>query len=697
MTGTSMAIAIAGVGLLIASVVSGASISPLLPLATLLLAGVLYQSRSASTYVRALIGLVSVAHVVLAGSYLAALLGWLPASDTPPSATMAVAASIFAAILLAGSRIPVIRTVTALTDPYFEAREPGVLRVWPFGSIRMQERWIGLGLVAVVIAMQFALVAISVRFSYWNRDWFNAIQNKDAAEFWRLLLTVWVFWVVIGVSMAIYQYVLRQILEIRWRTWLTQHYTRKWLDGSTHYRMQLLGGQTDNPDQRIQEDVRRFTSYTLQLTLGILSQVSSLVSFSVILWTISGDFTLPGTDIVVPGLLFWIALVYASLSTYVTHLIGRQLIPLNFQQEQFEADFRFGLARLREYGEQVALLEGEGAERQRLSGMFGRVIENFYALVKYNKRLIAFTSFYDYSSSVVPYVIAAPFYFAGRIPLGGMTQTAGAFSRVEGALSYFITIYQTLAEYKAVIDRLTSFEDAMERARATGAVRPGIERVRGASRDLAIENLTVHLPDGRSIVRVGELALQPGETALLTGPSGSGKSTLFRAIAGIWPFGTGLIRLPGGESLMLLPQRPYIPIGTLRGAVAYPALEGSHDDNAITAALEAAKLGHLKGLLNEERAWAQTLSLGEQQRVAVARALLAKPDWLLLDEATAALDEPTEAQVYRVLRENLPDTTVVSIGHRSTLAAFHERRIDMRPIEDGLFTPHDARQAVAAQ
>ncbi|HEX2136989.1 MAG TPA: SbmA/BacA-like family transporter, partial [Microvirga sp.] len=424
----SIIVGVLGLGVLAASLVGG-EVPVYLPLSSLALAGILYLARDVSTYLKLLIALVSAVHVVLAAMTTLAIAGVLPAAlvGEAPSLAMPVAATVFAGVLLAVSRIPVIRTIMALTDPYFEARDPGTLRIWPFGYVRAQERWIGLGLVAVVIALQFGLVAISVRFNYWNRDWFNAIQEKNADEFWRLLLTVWVFWVVVYVVVAIYQYVLQASLEIRWRSWLTDYYTARWLGQANHYRMSILGGQTDNPDQRIQEDVRKFTLTTLSFTLRLLSQVSTLVSFSVILWGISSDFTLPGTDIVVPGLLFWIALVYAAGATIVTHLIGRPLIGLNFQQERFEADFRFGLARLREYGEQVALLEGERSERQRLGGQFRRVIDNYYQIIAITKRLIAFTAFYENSNSVVPFVIAAPFYFAGRIALGVMTQVASAF------------------------------------------------------------------------------------------------------------------------------------------------------------------------------------------------------------------------------------------------------------------------------
>jgi putative ATP-binding cassette transporter len=694
---SSAAIAAFGLALLLGSL-AGAAIPVALPLATLVLAGILYLSQSVSTYLKLLIGLVSAVHVVMAAATAVAAYRLLPVDffSEAPSMAMPIAATVFAGLLLAISRIPVMREITHLTDPYFRSRDMGTLRIWPFGHIRAQERWIGLGLVTVVILLQFALVAISVRFNYWNRDWFDAIQAKNADEFWRLLLTVWVFWVIVYVVVAIYQYVLQASLEIRWRAWLTDYYTTRWLGGANHYRMSVVGGgEADNPDQRIQEDVRKFTQTTLLFTLRILSRVSTLVSFSVILWGISSDFTFPGTNVVVPGLLFWIALVYAVVATVLTHLIGRPLIRLNFQQERYEADFRFGLARLREYGEQVALLDGEDEERRRLGTKFGRVIDNYYQLIAVTKRLIAFTSFYETSNSVVPYVIAAPFYFAGRITLGVMSQVASAFGQVESALSFFVTFYQSLADYKAVIDRLTSFEAAIARGQAAEA-RKEYETVPGPGADLALRDLDLELPDGRPIVTAPDLALKAGAATLVAGPSGSGKSTLFRTIAGIWPFGRGRISIPQGASMMLLPQRPYIPQGTLKEAVFYPQAEAIYSDAEIVEALTAARLGHLIPRLNQDESWAQILSIGEQQRVAIARALLAKPDWLFLDEATAALDEPTEAAIYALLKERLPDTTIVSIGHRSTLAAFHDRRVEMRPAAEGVFTPTEV-QAVPAE
>ncbi|WP_407529311.1 ABC transporter ATP-binding protein/permease [Methylobacterium oryzisoli] len=575
-----------------------------------------------------------------------------------------------------------------LTYPYYVTREETEIRIWPFGTVRMQERWVALTMAVLVIGIEFAQVAINVRLSYFNRDWFNAIQNKDAAAFWSLLFWVFCFWATVYVASAIIQYVVQSFLRIRWRAWMTRHYVDRWLGRNNHYRMGLTGAQADNPDQRIADDIDQFTQTTQSLTISFLSAVSNLISFSVILWTISASFTVPGTDWHVPGFLVWGALIYSALVTWLTHLIGRPLIRLNFEQQRREADFRFSLARLREYGEQVALLSGGGAERASLRDRFGALIANFYAIVDRRKKLAAFTVSYQQANVVIPYILVAPYYFAGQIPLGVMTQTAGAFARVESTMSFFITFYVTLADYKAQVDRLTTFDAAMDRAEAmeTGsrlAVAPG----RGGA--LEIANLRLALPDGREVAAVHDLAFAPGETTLLTGPSGSGKSTLFRALAGIWPFGEGQVRTPEGARLMLLPQRPYLPMGTLRQAATYPDTADRHDDAAIREALESARLPHLASRLDEEAPWAQTLSLGEQQRIAIARALLAKPDWLFLDEATAALDEPTEAALYRMLRQRLPDTTLVSIGHRSTLEAFHQRRLTMATNDDGLFVPRD--------
>jgi putative ATP-binding cassette transporter len=471
--------------------------------------------------------------------------------------------------------------------------------------------------------------------------------------------------------------------------------------------MSLVGSETDNPDQRISEDVNRFIDGGLDgfggsqgygiysYSIELISTLSSLVAFAVVLWTLSENFTLPGTDIRVPGFLFWVALVYAIIGTLITHWIGRTLVGLFFEKQRVEANFRFSLARVREYSEQVALLAGERAEQSALGGRFSAIVRNYLDLVRRRKWLLAFIRFFGQISPIIPYIFAAPFYFAGKIQLGVMTQTAGSFSRVEGALNFFVTYYSSLATFKAVVNRLTSFAAAIERAKAMAASGPARMPAPAGELSVAMPGLGIALPDGRRIVEAGGLSYAAGESALLAGPSGSGKSTLFRAISGIWPFGEGRIHVPVGAEVMVVPQKPYIPIGTLRAAVSYPGGPDTYTDADIRSALADARIGFLADQLDREEIWSQRLSGGEQQRLAIARALLKKPEWLLLDESTSALDEKLEAELYRMLTQRLPKTTIVTIGHRSSLAAFHMRRLDMTENSAGQFTPRDVKAEAA--
>jgi putative ATP-binding cassette transporter len=660
-------------------------------LAGLLWAAAAWMSARISTFLRIFSGIFSVEYVVFGAVVLATRAGLWPESlaELSPPSSLPITVAVFGIIVWAISYVPVIRTIMGIADLYFDTREVGMVHIWPLRPMRVHESRMATLAVVTLVLINQAQVGISVRLSFFNRDWFNAIQDKNQELFWSLLFTVFLFWAAIYIASAIVEYVIQSGLTIRWRQWLTDHYVGDWLRDGTHYRMTLSGGNADNPDQRIAVDIASFIESTYGFSIRLLATVSSLVSFSIILWTISAAFTLPGTDIVIPGLLFWVALIYAGLGTLVTHWIGHRLVPLNFQQQRYEADFRFSLARLREYAEQVALLEGEKAERQLVMGRFGWVIGNFWQIVNLRKRLMAFTASYGQISPIIPYVIVAPFYFAGKVQLGTMSQTAGAFSNVEGALNFFVSYYVSLAEYRAVVDRLSTFDGAIRRARGLGRTPPmiGIEQAKGP--DVHIDDLTLKLPDGRTIMQDVDLDLKAGTTTLVTGPSGSGKSTLLRALSGIWPYGEGKVQVPQGASVMLLPQRPYIPMGTLRSAVTYPSVGGSFSDAAIREALVAAHLPALVDRLDEEENWNARLSGGEQQRVALARAFLAKPDWLFLDEATAALDEATERALYESMPQQLPATTIVSIGHRSTLHALHQRRVEMRPVPDGTFTPED--------
>ncbi len=395
-----------------------------------------------------------------------------------------------------------------------------------------------------------------------------------------------------------------------------------------------------------------------------------------------------------PGFLFWVALIYAAIGTWLTHLIGHPLVPLSFRRQRYEADFRFSLARLREYTEQIALLSGEDAEKRSLKTRFAAIMSNYFEIIACRKRLTAFTASYSQISPFIPYIVSAPFYFAGKITLGIMTQTANAFSNVNSALTFVVSYYVNLADYKSVLDRLTSFDASIEKAAnyqfraqpTPGSATPG---------NVSLAEVTLRLPDGRTIVEDANLDLVSEIPALFMGPSGSGKSTLFRAIAGIWPYGEGKIDLPPSAKVMLLPQRPYLPLGTLREALAYPATAERYDDATIRAAVEAAQLGHLMSKLDVEGMWQQQLSGGEQQRLSIVRALLEKPDWLFLDEATTAMDEPMEAAIYQTLREKLPKTTIVSIGHRATMEKYHTRRLEMQPAGAGMFTPKDGVKTAA--
>jgi vitamin B12/bleomycin/antimicrobial peptide transport system ATP-binding/permease protein len=702
----SIAVALFGIAALVQPILERNFAAADLGVVALLCALATYRSAGISSFLKIFVGIFSTETIVFGVTSLVGRAGLWPQSlaDYLPPESLSLTVAIFSILVYAVAQLPTVCQIMRIADRYFDAPDGGTARIWPLRPFTALERRIAVAMVVFLVVLNQAEVGITVRLSFFNRDLFDAIQHRDAATFWQQLLFVFTPWAFTYVAMTVVEYFTQSMLVIRWRRWLTDHFVSRWLTSHNHYLISLVAGQTDNPDQRISEDIFRFinggSDGSIQafglydFSILLISTVTTLVSFSILLWTLSESFTLPGTNIVLPGLLFWVALIYAAAGTLITHFIGRPLIQPYFQRQHMEADFRFSLARLREYTEQVALLGGERAEQNSLSASFGALVANYLDVIFRGMRLRVFTQTFGQLSPIIPFIFTAPFYFLGKIQLGVMTQTAQAFGRVSDSLTFFVNYYTFLAGFKSVVDRLNSFDAAIDQAQAL--VDAGPARVAAAGSDIVVDDLELALPDGRRIVDAKHLDFAAGESVVVSGPSGAGKSTLFRALSGLWPYGEGCIKRPDGADVMVIPPKPYIPIGTLRSAVTYPAVPGTYSDDDIRAALADAHLGALAGELDYEEVWSQRLSSGEQQRLAVVRALLRRPDWLLLDESTSAVEEKLEAELYAVLAKRLPKTTIVSIGHRSTLVPLHCRHLEMTP-QGNRFTLRDVAKADAAE
>ena len=564
-----------------------------------------------------------------------------------------------------------LRRTATLAAPYF----------------RSEEKWRARAMFVAVVALNLASVYMLVQLNEWNRVFYDALQNKDQAVFW-VQLGRFTYLALGLIFIAIARFYITQLLQLRWRAWMTRSYMTRWLANHTFYRLELAryalhdGTPPDNPDQRLQEDMQLFTDYSMTLSMGILNAVVTLVSFIGILWTLSGpfSFTLGGVAITIPGFMVWAALLYCVGGTVITHYIGRPLIGLNFRQQRFEADFRHHLVRVREYSEAIALDHGEPVERAQLDLRFRSVLKNYLALIRKQKNLIAFTSSFGQLAVVFPFLVAAPRYFGGIFQLGQLMQVASAFGRVQDSLSWFVDNYDRVAVWRATADRLTSFDAAM---RAHATAQGALARESGAVETLEADGLGIALPDGSALLQGVSLALPAGTSAVLQGPSGSGKSTLFRALAGIWPFASGRVLAPGNA--MFMSQRPYVPDGTLRDALAYPNPAGDYSDEQLAQALEDALLPDLAARLDERDAWSQTLSGGEQQRLAIARVLLKKPAWVFADEITSALDPKAEQTLYGRLQAVVQSAggSLVSIAHRPAVGGFHDHRWTLEPQPEG--------------
>lgn len=621
-------------------------------------------------------------------------------AEYSPPHYLPVATALFVVALTLISHIPFVIRMMHIADPFFEAGTPISLKPPLLPLFLTSQRGYGRTCVYFLILINQFQVALGVRLNYFQMAFGNAIQVPDDAhriEFWHQLIEVFLPLALILICSLMIEFYVASNFVLQWRRWMTASYTSRWLVNSMHYKLALGGHTADNPDQRISQDVGGFINGSgtgsssgnagiYNYSIQMISSATNLVAFSIILWGLSRGMTLPFLGFEIPGLLFWVATLYAVFATGITQLIGRKLSSLYFRQQQVEANFRFDLARIREYGEQIALLKGEEREMAHAGEVFQDVFHTIQRIINVRVRLIAFNQFYSQISVIIPYVIIAPFYFAKKVSFGSFNQAADAFGNVNTQMNFFVNNYIGLADFSSTINRLTSFDEAFAQTQAAWSASPRVDARPGVGEALAIPELELALPNGAKLARIGNLVLAPQEPTLLMGPSGAGKSTILRAIAGLWPYGKGEITQPAHAKLMLLPQRPYIPIGTLADAVSYPFDATHYSPEALRQALVEVGMPAFVERLQESDNWQMRLSGGEQQRLAVARALLAKPDWLFLDEATASLDEESENALYRAIAKLLPQATLVSIGHRSTLKAFHKRQISLetRPGEPAL-------------
>lgn len=576
------------------------------------------------------------------------------------------------------SFLDALRRVGRLAAPYF----------------RSEEKWKARALLAGVVALNLGTVYVSVLINEWSRVFYDALQAKNEPVFWTQLLR-FTYYAMAGIFVAVFKFYLTQLLQVRWRAWMTRSYLTRWLSNRTFYRLELarygqqpvgVDGQVgqanpDNPDQRIQEDLQLFTDYSVTLSMGILNSVVTLVTFIGILWGLSGplSFGLGGHQLTIPGYMVWIALLYCVAGTTITHFIGRPLIGLNFRQQRYEADFRHHLVRVREYSEAIALDNGETVEHAQLDTRFSSVLRNYLSLIRQQKNLVAFTASFGQLAVVFPFFVAAPRFFSGAIAFGELMQISRTFGTVQDSLSWFVDNYDRVAIWRATADRLTTFDDAM-RLHDT----PDGALVRDSDSGLHSNDLDISLPDGTRLLTGAAFAVKAGDSVLLQGPSGSGKSTLFRAFAGIWPFAQGHVSVP--NNTMFIPQRPYVPDGSLRDALAYPNAAADFSDDALRQALVDALLPQLVDRLDDHDAWSQKLSGGEQQRLAIARVLLKKPSWLFADEATSALDAEAEKILYERLAASVKEAggAMVSIAHRASVGDHHGQRWTLIPQAHGV-------------
>ena len=548
-----------------------------------------------------------------------------------------------------------------------------------------EEKWMAWTLLIGVLALTSVQIGIAIRLNIWNRDFFNALENRDWNAF---AYQMGLFALLAGTTMgiAVYQVYVRQLLQLRWRRWLTASLVTRWLENGRHYQLNFIESGVDNPDQRISENTKDATEMAVEFGLGIFDKTITLLSFIGILWAVSGplDVMLGTVSFRIPGYMVFAALLYAGVGSVLTYYVGRPIVAANRRQTAREADYRFALVRLRENSEAVALIRGEPDEKKVLTNYFGDVLASTIGLMRTQRRLMWLTSFYAAVGMVYPTLVASPRFFAGAITLGVLMQITAAFGQVQTSLNYFVDNFPRIAEWRSHIERLLEFEAVLqttaEAESETGeptTILFADSTAEGGAEELRFDDLQIAHTDGSIMIADANSRITKGERVLIVGPSGSGKSTLFRAIAGLWPWGTGTISMPDRSGMMFMPQRPYLPLGTLRTALAYPVAVHDLSVIAVRAALHRCGLDHLIGRLDDCERWDRVLSVGEQQRLAFARLLLHKPEWVFMDEATSALDEDAQKSLMQLFQKELSGTTMISIAHRPGMATFHDRTLTL--------------------
>lgn len=542
-----------------------------------------------------------------------------------------------------------------------------------------EEKWSAWGLLVTVITLNLGIVYILVLLNLWQVNFYEVIQSYNYDGFIQAIGQYSLLAACLVVVRG-YQIYARMMLHIRWRRWMTERYLSDWLWNKTYYLLNIsVGHDTDNPDQRISEDVELFVWLTLRLSLDLLQDIVTVLSFVSILWNLSGVLYVPIGNYNFPiyGYLVWAAIIYAGMGTYWTVKMGRPLVKMDFDQQRYEADFRFSLMRLRENAESIALYGGENQEKWNCREKFGEIIGNYLKIIVVRRKLMWLTTGYTQVSAIFASLVAAPRYFSGHIHLGQMFQIVDAYHHVQTGFSFVVDSFTRIAHWRAVVNRLTHFLVSMEMVRTQPEILQQLVVCKKNCKEYSVEDLSVFLPDHTPLVTKFSLSIHRAERLLIMGPSGCGKSTLLRTFAGIWPYASGQMIVPEGQKIMFVPQKSYMPLASLKEIFQYPGLGKTVSNEELQSIVVECKLGHFLDKLDVVADWSQVLSLGEQQRVAFVRVFLQKPQWLFLDEATSALDEQIEEKIYKRMIEKLPQTAIVSVGHRHTIMAYHQTRLQL--------------------